>query len=75
MGGSIISGGVPIFQKILDRGVHILWGSKYSVTDLRLSKVKPMGARWMVNLHDHLKAKPDMIRDAFKAAGILNYHL
>ena len=43
--------------------------------DLRLSKVKPMGARWMVNLHDHLKAKPDMIRDAFKAAGILNYHL
>jgi len=43
--------------------------------DLRLSKVKPMGARWMVSLHDHLKAKPDMIRDAFKAAGIVNCHL
>ena len=42
--------------------------------DLQLSKVKPMGARWMVNLYDHLKAKPDMIRDAFKAAGIVNCH-
>ena len=43
--------------------------------DLRLSKVKPLGERWMVNLHDHLKAKPDMICDAFKAAGIVNCHL
>ena len=43
--------------------------------DLRLSKVKPLGARWMVNLHDHLKAKPDMICDAFKVAGIVNCHL
>lgn len=43
--------------------------------DLRLSKVKPLGAKWMVDLYDHLKAKPDMICDAFKAAGIVNYHL
>ena len=45
------------------------------LVDLRLSKVKPLGARWMVNLHDHLKAKPYMICDAFKAAGIVNCRL
>ena len=28
--------------------------------DHRLSKVKPLGTRWMVNLHDYLKARPDM---------------
>ena len=42
--------------------------------DHRLSKVKPLGTRWMVNLHDHLKTRPDMICDAFKAAGIVNCH-
>ena len=43
--------------------------------DLQLSKVKPLGARRMVNLHDYLKARPDMICDAFKVAGIVNCHL
>ena len=43
--------------------------------DLRLSRVKPLGARWMVSLYDHLKTKPDMICDAFKAAGIVKHHL
>lgn len=40
--------------------------------DLRLSVVKPLGARWMVSLYDHLKAKPDIIRNGFKEAGIVN---
>ena len=43
--------------------------------DLQLSRVKPLGARWMVSLYDHLKTKPDMICDAFKAAGIVKHHL
>ena len=28
----------------------------------------------MVNLHDHLKARRDMICDAIKATGIVNCH-
>ena len=28
--------------------------------DLRLSVVKPLGARWMVSLYDYLKANPDI---------------
>ena len=43
--------------------------------DLRLSIVKRLGAGWMIHLYDYLKTKPDMICDAFKAAGIVNYHL
>ena len=40
--------------------------------DLRLSAVKPLGARWMVSLYDYLKAKPDIARNGFKEAGIVN---
>ena len=40
--------------------------------DLRLSIVKPLGAAWMVSLYDYLKSKPDIIRNGFKEAGILD---
>ena len=40
--------------------------------DLRLGVVKPLGARWMVSLYDYLKAKPDIVRNGFKEAGIVN---
>ena len=39
--------------------------------DLRLSVLKPLGARWMVELYDFLKSKPDIIRNGFKETGIL----
>ena len=42
------------------------------VVDLRLSVVKPLGARWMTSLYDYLKAKPDIVRNGFKEAGIVN---
>ena len=37
--------------------------------DLRLSIVKPLSARWFVQLSDYLKAHPD-IKNGFKHAGI-----
>ena len=39
--------------------------------DLRMSVVKPLGARWMMNLYDYMKLKPDIIRNGFQHAGIL----
>ena len=38
--------------------------------DLRLSMVKPLGARWVISLFDYFKAKPDIIKNGFKEAGI-----
>ena len=38
--------------------------------DLQLSVVKPLGARWMISLYDYFKAKPDIIKNGFKEAGI-----
>ena len=38
--------------------------------DLRLSIVKPLGARWMLKVYDYLKSNPEIIRIGFKGAGI-----
>ena len=38
--------------------------------DLRLSVVKPLGAKWMVKLYDYLKSKPEIVQNGFKGAGI-----
>ena len=46
--------------------------------DLRLSVVKPLGAKWMIELFDHFKQHPEIIRNVFSAAGIsdcLNYDI
>ena len=40
---------------------------------LRLSVVKPIGAEWMKGLYDYLKAKPEIIANGFKGAGIVDY--
>uniref|UniRef100_A0A1X7TQY0 DDE-1 domain-containing protein n=1 Tax=Amphimedon queenslandica TaxID=400682 RepID=A0A1X7TQY0_AMPQE len=40
--------------------------------NLKLSEMKPIGARWMMELYDYFKAKPEIIINGFKAAGILN---
>ena len=40
--------------------------------DLRLSVMKPLGAKWLVELHDYMKGKPDIIKNGFKEAGIPN---
>ena len=34
--------------------------------DLRLSVMKPLGAKWLVDLCDYLKGKPEIIKNSFK---------
>ena len=38
--------------------------------DLRMSIVKPLGAKWMISLYDYMKSKPDIIKNGFRHAGI-----
>ena len=40
--------------------------------DLRLSVMKSLGAKWLIELYDYLKSKPDTIKNGFKEAGILD---
>ena len=39
--------------------------------DMRLSIMKPLGARWLVEMYDHLCANPSFTVSGFSAAGIL----
>lgn len=38
--------------------------------DLKLSIMKPLGAKWMVSMYDYFLSKPEIIRNGFKGAGI-----
>ena len=38
--------------------------------DLRLSVMKPLGAKWLIKLFNYLKANNGIIINGFKAAGI-----
>ena len=40
--------------------------------DLRLSIVKPVGARWMFELYDYLKSRPEIVVNSFRHVGILD---
>ena len=53
-------------QKQLDEGA-----SQISPVDLRMSIMKPLGARWLVSLYDYIKEHNSLILNGFKAAGIL----
>ena len=44
-------------------------GTTNEPVDLWLSIVKPISARWLVNLYDYLVSKPDIIKNGFKSAG------
>ena len=48
-----------------------------SVTEIRpvkfpMSQMKSLGAQWIQRMCDHLLAHPDIIRNGFKAAGIVD---
>ena len=45
-------------------------GQDIQPVDLRLSIVKPMGAKWMIDLYDYLKGNPSIITHGFKHVGI-----
>ena len=53
-------------QKQLDDGVQ-----QITPVDLKMSTMKPLGARWLVSLHDHINENNYLILNGFKAAGIL----
>ena len=38
--------------------------------DLSLSRMKPLGAKWLTKLYDYMKTKPEIIKNGFKEAGI-----
>ena len=40
--------------------------------DLCLSVMKPHGAKWLLELHEYLRSKPDIIINGFRATGILD---
>ena len=44
--------------------------SEKKPVDLRLTAVKSLGAKWLEGLYDYLKAKPEIIKNGFKEAGI-----
>lgn len=43
--------------------------------DLRLSIIKPLGAKWMLYLYDYLKSKPDIIRNGFSVLAFRTFCL
>ena len=44
-------------------------GTEITPVSLRLSVMKPLGARWLVALNDYLKEHSSIIRNGFVAAG------
>jgi len=40
--------------------------------DLRSTKMKPLGAQWLFDLHHHFKANTSIIHNGFKAASIVD---
>ena len=43
-----------------------------SPVDLRLSRVKPLGAQWMIDLYNYFQSKPEIIQNGFRAVGIVD---
>ena len=54
-------------EKQLDQGIE------RAPVDLRMSIMKPLGARWLVSLHDYLQENNSIIKNGFKAAGIVKF--
>ena len=46
-------------------------GAEHTSIDLRTSVMKPLGAHWLVSLHDYLQENNSIIKNGFKAAGIM----
>ncbi len=54
-------------EKQLDQGVE-----EFAQADLRMSIMKPHGAKWLIGVYDHLLSNESIIKNGFKAAGILD---
>jgi len=47
-------------------------GAQDKPVDLRLSILKPLGAKWTESLHKYILDNPSIVINGFKAAGILD---
>ena len=45
--------------------------SAVQLIDLRMSVVKPLGAKWMIGLYEYMKSNPDIIKNGYQHAGII----
>ena len=41
-----------------------------AIVDLRLTILKPVSASWMIHFYDYIRAKPTIIKNEFRGAGI-----
>ena len=48
-------------------------GQEIEPVDMRLSIVKPIGAKCMIDFYDHIMAHPDIIANGFKHVGICDF--
>ena len=48
-------------------------GKEIEPVDMRLTIVKPISAKWMVDLYDYFLAHPQIIKNGFKHVGITDF--
>ena len=41
---------------------------------MQLSIMKPIGAKWMMNLYDYIKSKPELVINGFRNVGIVDHN-
>ena len=39
---------------------------------MQLSIMKPIGAKWMMDLYDYIKSKPELVINGFRNVGIVD---
>ena len=47
-------------------------GKEMTPVDLKMSTMKPLGARWLVSLYDYITENGSVVENGFKAAGLLS---
>ena len=55
-----------------DKVCQQLVNQEESTVDLRLSVVKPLAAKWMIQFFDYIKTKPEIVINGFSGAGIVS---
>lgn len=47
--------------------------TSFTPVDLKLSIVKPVGAKWLMEMYDYFKTKPQILINGFCGAGISDF--
>ena len=48
-------------------------GKEIEPVDMKMSIVKPVSAKWMIDLYDYFRSHPQIIRNGFKNVGITDF--